>query len=117
MNMAGMMAGMAMGGTIGQNMAGMMNNMMGGMQQSAQTPPPIVKTVYHVAVNNEPTGPYDINTLTQMATVGSFAKDSLVWKQGMSEWVEADKVQELQPIFVDKHVSTGVMPPIPPKAE
>jgi hypothetical protein len=62
-------------------------------------------------------GPYDINTLTQMATVGSFAKDSLVWKQGMSEWVEADKVQELQPIFGDKHVSTGVMPPIPPKAE
>ena len=110
MNPAGMMAGMAMGGAIGQNMAGMMNNMMGGIQQATPgvTPPPIINTAYHVAVNGQATGPYDINTLSQMAAAGTFTKASLVWKQGMDNWVAAEKVQELQPVF------GSVIPPIPP---
>ncbi|NCB93236.1 MAG: DUF4339 domain-containing protein [Clostridia bacterium] len=110
MNPVGMMAGMAMGGAIGQNMAGMMNNMMGGVQQATlgATPPPIINTVYHVAVNGQATGPYDINTLSQMASAGTFTTASLVWKQGMANWVAAETVQELQPVF------GSVVPPIPP---
>lgn len=110
MNPAGMMAGMAMGGAIGQNMAGMMNNMMGGVQQATPgaTPPPIINTAYHVAVNGQATGPYDINILSQMAAAGTFTTASLVWKQGMANWVAAETVQELQPVF------GSVVPPIPP---
>ena len=110
MNPAGMMAGMAMGGAIGQNMAGMMNNMMGGVQQATPgaTPPLIINTAYHVAVNGQATGPYDINTLSQMAEAGTFTTASLVWKQGMENWVAAETVQELQPVF------GSVVPPIPP---
>jgi membrane protease subunit (stomatin/prohibitin family) len=110
MNPAAMMTGMAMGGAIGQNMAGIMNNMMRGVQRAnlGTTPPPVIATAYHVAVNGKATGPYDIATLTQMATSETFTKSSLVWKQGMADWVAAEIVQELQTIF------RGTVPPIPP---
>ena len=49
-----------------------------------------------------------------MVYAGTFKKDMLVWKQGMSTWMQAEIVQELQPLFVNANaVSTG-MPPIPP---
>ena len=108
MNPAGMMAGMAMGGAVAQNMTNIMGNMMGGMQAGANmTPPPVTPSVYNVAVNGQSTGPFDIATLTQMASSGSFTKDSLVWKPGMANWVAAGTVQELSPVF-------STMPPVPP---
>lgn len=109
-NPAAMMAGMAVGGAVGQNIAGTMNGMMTGMNQPAQqgvTPPPIPTVAYHLAVNGQATGPYDLNVLRQMATAGQFNADSLVWKNGMSEWAKAGTIDELKSMFV-------VMPPIPP---
>ena len=112
MNPAAMMTGMAMGGAIGQNMTNMMGNMMGGLQNAGTsiTPPPITPSVYNVAVNGQSTGPFDIPTLTQMATSGSLTKDSLVWKSGMQNWVAAGTVQELNSIFN----SEPPIPPVPP---
>ena len=110
-NPAAMMAGMALGGAVGQNMAGMMNNMMSGMNQQTTpgaVPPPVPVVAYHVAVNGQSTGPFDIATLTQMATSGQLTKSSLVWKAGMAEWVKAETVDEL------KEVLANVMPPVPP---
>lgn len=109
-NPAAMMAGMAVGGAVGQNIAGTMNGMMAGMNQPAQqgaAPPPIPTVAYHLAVNGQATGPYDLNMLRQMATTGQFNADSLVWKNGMSEWAKAGTIDELKSLFV-------VMPPIPP---
>lgn len=109
-NMAAMMASMAVGGAVGQNIAGAMNNMMGGMGQVAQpgmVPPPIPTVAYHVAVNGQATGPFDLSMLTQMATNGQFTADSLVWKNGMAQWVKAGAIDELKGLFV-------IMPPIPP---
>lgn len=109
-NPAAMMAGMAVGGAVGQNMAGIMNNAMSGINQPVQnsvTPPPVPVVSYHIAVNGQATGPYDINTLRQMSSTGQFSAESLVWKPGMSEWVKAETLDELKPMF-------AVMPPIPP---
>lgn len=109
-NPAAMMAGMAVGGAVGQNIAGIMNNSMAGANQAAPsgaTPPPIPIVAYHIAVNGQATGPYDLNMLRQMATAGQLNADSLVWKNGMSEWAKAGTIDELKSIFV-------VMPPIPP---
>ena len=116
MNPAGMMAGMAMGGAIGQNMAGMMNGMMSGVQQSnvGTIPPPVIQSAYHVAVNGQATGPYDISVLTQMASAGTLTKSNLVWKQGMENWVQAGMVQELQTVFGSVPPIPGGMPPVPP---
>ena len=110
-NMAAMMASMAVGGAVGQNIAGSMNNMMSGINQPLQagmTPPPVSVVTYHIAVNGQATGPFDLNILKQMAVAGQFVPDNLVWKAGMTEWVKADSVEELKGLF------SNVMPPIPP---
>ena len=110
-NMATMMASMAVGGAVGQNIAGAMNNMMGGINQQATpgaVPPPIPAVAYHVAVNGQATGPFDISVLTQMVAAGQLTADSLVWKNGMAQWAKAGTVDELKNLFAN------TMPPIPP---
>ncbi|MHC1694040.1 MAG: SPFH domain-containing protein [Eubacteriales bacterium] len=107
-NPAAMMAGIAVGGVIGQNIAGTMNNMMSGVNgQTALgvVPPPIPTIAYHVAVNGQETGPYDFATLIKMAAAGQLTSDSLVWKVGMSEWVRAVSVADFKGLF---------MPPVLP---
>jgi len=109
-NPAAMMASMAVGGVVGQNIAGTMSSAMSGMNQPVQqgvTPPPIPTVAYHLAVNGQATGPYDLSVLHQMAAAGQFNADSLVWKNGMAEWVKAGTIDELKSLFV-------IMPPIPP---
>lgn len=111
-NPAAMMAGMAVGGAVGQNIAGSMNNMMAGMNQPQQAvnmaPPPIPVVSYHIAINGQTSGPFDMNTLTQMVSTGQLTATTLVWKNGMSEWSRADMVDELKVLFVNQ------MPPVPP---
>ena len=109
-NIAAMMAGMAVGGAVGQNIAGAMNNMMGGMGHPNTTPPPIPTVAYYVAVNGQATGPFDMSVLAQMAATEQLTANSLVWKAGMAQWVKAGTVDELKNLFV-------TMPPIPPTKE
>lgn len=111
-NPAAMMASMAVGGVVGQNIAGAMGTAMAGMNQPVQggvTPPPVPTSVYHVAVNGQAAGPFDIATLTQMVVTGQFVASSLVWKAGMPNWVQADSIDELKNLF------SNAMPPIPTK--
>lgn len=108
-NMAAMMASMAVGGAVGQNIAGAMNNMMGGINQQTATgavPPPIPTVSFHVAVNGQATGPFDVSVLAQMATSGQLTAESLVWKSGMAQWAKAGAVDELKNLF-------STIPPIP----
>ena len=103
-NPAAMMAGMAMGGAMGQNIAGVMNNAMSGVNQPVQpgvVPPPIPTIAYHVAINGQATGPFDMATLKQMAANGQLTAASLVWKSGMEQWAKAGVVEELQSVFAD----------------
>ena len=110
-NPAAMMAGMALGSAAGQNIAGLMNHTMAGANQqtvSGATPPPIPTITYYIAVNGQAVGPYDINTLTQMAVSGQLNSDTLVWKAGMEQWVSAGAVAELSRIITS-------VPPAPPR--
>ena len=106
-NMAAMMASMAVGGAVGQNIAGAMNNMMGGINQPVQAgivPPPIPTVAYHVAINGQAAGPFDMSVLQQMASNGQLTASTLVWKSGMAQWAAAGSVAELHTLF----------PPVPP---
>lgn len=109
-NPAAMMASMAVGGVVGQNIAGTMSNAMAGMNTSATgaVPPPIPVVAYHVAINGQAAGPFDLATLKQMAVAGQFAATSLVWKPGMAEWAKANTVDELSTVIAN------AIPPIPP---
>lgn len=107
-NPAAIMSGMAVGGAIGQNIAGMMNNAMSGINQPVQfgtVPPPLPVSVYHVAIDGQAAGPFDMATLTRMAQTGQLAKNSLVWKAGMNSWAQAETIDELNEIL-------GLIPPI-----
>lgn len=108
-NMADMMASMAVGGAVGQNIAGSVNSMMSGINQPIQsnvTPPPITNSTYYVAINGQATGPFNVATLKQMLNQGQFSSESLVWKEGMTNWMMANQVDELKSLFVS-------IPPIP----
>lgn len=107
-NPAAMMAGMSVGGAVGQNIAGIMNNSMAGANQvapSGATPPPIPIVAYHIAVNGQATGPYNLQVLQQMIATGQLTADSLVWKTGMATWIKAGETDDLKGLFA---------PPVPP---
>ena len=108
-NPAAFMTSMAIGGVVGQNIAGAMGNAMAGMNTAAPgaVPPPIPVVAYHVAINGQAAGPFDLATLQQMAIAGQFVATSLVWKAGMTEWAKAETVEELKPVLAH------IIPPIP----
>ena len=74
----------------------------------AATPPPIPNVSYHIAINGQAAGPYDMNTLSQMALAGQLTSATLVWKNGMAQWSRADSVNELKILLANQ------MPPVPP---
>ena len=101
---AGIGAGLGVGIGIANQMAGAM---AGGASQ-AGTPPPVPTAAgYFVAINNQQAGPFDMSALQQKVRDGSLTRSSLVWKQGMSGWVAADTVPELQSLFA------ALPPPLP----
>ncbi|MBP3798238.1 MAG: SPFH domain-containing protein [Ruminococcus sp.] len=104
----GMMAGMMMGEAMSQNMANAMNNAMNTQSMNNEVPPPIPTVKYHIAINGQDAGEFDLQTISQMAADGRINRHTLVWKQGMANWVEAGTVFELQGMF-----ASGGVPPIP----
>ena len=109
MNPAGMMTGMAMGGAMGQQMAGMMNQLGNAMNGQMGTPPPPPSVQYHVSVNGQQTGPFNMVQLQQMVQQGQLTPQTYVWKQGMAGWELAGNVAELGNLF-----QSSTPPPPPP---
>lgn len=66
----------------------------------------IIAIAYHVAINGQATGPFDMATLQQMAANGQLTASCLVWKSGMAQWVAAGSVAELNGLFTPA-------PPVP----
>jgi hypothetical protein len=74
-------------------------------------PPPLpsqAQIQIFVAVNGQQVGPFDINTLQQMARSGQLTKDSLVWMEGMASWAAASTVTGIASVF------GAIPPPLPP---
>jgi len=97
--------GMAMGA--GFAMASQMAQQFNQPQTPAPMPPP-PQTTFHVAVNGQTTGPFDLHSLSQQLQTGQFTRHSLVWRAGMSQWQAAGEVAEL------KNLLAAIPPPIPP---
>lgn len=125
-NPAAFMTSMAVGGALGSQMAGMVNNtgnqMTNQWQQTAgmqaPTPPPMPGAApsmpqrrYHVAINGQQWGPYDMNQMTRMALNGQISQQTMVWAEGMPNWTYAGQVPELSLLFGPAGQPTP--PPIP----
>jgi membrane protease subunit (stomatin/prohibitin family) len=101
----GMGMGFAMANQMGQTFS---SSSQPNQQQPSSSPPPLPNAIsFHVAVNGQQTGPFDINTLKQMASQNKITRESLVWKEGMAAWQTASDVPELSIIF------GSIPPPIP----
>lgn len=110
MDMAGIAAGTAIGGSVGRNIAGAMDNMMGNTPvgiSGSPVPPPIPRQDrFHVAVNGAATGPFGLITLSSMVASKSLAPESLVWQEGMTNWMPAKTVPAIAALF-----NNGPTPP------
>ena len=105
----GLGAGFAMGGNMfGQMGAAQAAANAGGGAAAAMPPPLPGAAAFHVAINGQQAGPFDMGTLQGQAGSGSLKRDSLVWKAGMAQWVKASEVPELAALFAN------VPPPVPP---
>lgn len=99
---AGAGMGMGMGFVLAQQMGGMMSPQMGGQQmppqqQAAAMPPPMPQAVqYYYAANGQQHGPVSFEQLKSLFANRTVNRDSLVWKQGMSEWAALKDVEELK---------------------
>ncbi len=72
-------------------------------------PPPVPPEVkFHVAVDGQASGPFDLAALKQQVQSGQLTRETLVWKEGMAQWTAAGKVPELTGLF------GAVPPPLPP---
>ncbi len=103
----GMGMGLAMANTMMTNMN--QSNQQQPQQQGGGTPPPMPPALtFFAVVNGQQAGPYDLNTLKQMAANGSLSKETLVWRDGMANWTAAGQVPEMTQVF------GATPPPIPP---
>jgi membrane protease subunit (stomatin/prohibitin family) len=102
---AGVGAGLGAGAVMASQMAGALQG------QQHVTPPPLPggTASYFIAINNSQAGPFDWPALMGKAREGALTRQTLVWKQGMTTWVAAETVPELQGLFLE------VPPPLPPK--
>lgn len=129
MNPAGMMTSMVMGQAVATQMGGMMNNMGSAINQSVQpqaqmgqtpppmpgapqTPPPMPtapQVQYFVNVNGQQYGPYEVNSLVQMAQAGQINAQTMVWANGMPAWAPISTVPALASLF--QAPQGGMCPP------
>ena len=105
----GGLAGSAAGMVMGMNMA---NNVAAGMSANQQVgpsgPPPLPQSVsFFMSLNGQQAGPFDATALKDKLTMGQLSRDTLVWKQGMPQWIAAGQVAELKGLFDE------VPPPLP----
>lgn len=106
----GLGAGFAMGGAMAGQMGAAMQAGAAGMGGGGGAMPPPLPTAvaFHVAINGQQAGPFDLTALQAHLASGTLKRDSLVWKAGMAQWAQAGSVPELAPLFAN------MPPPIPP---
>ena len=95
-------------------MPGMMMGMMPQQNAPLQAPPVApVAVQYNVVVNGQIMGPFDMNTMTQMARNSQLTPQSQVWRQGMPAWAAAGTMQELRGLFASAQIVAASAAPLP----
>jgi len=104
----GMGMGMGMGNAMGNAMGSMMNDTANQQGQSQGTPPPPPgQVMFHVTVNGQQAGPYNMAQIQQMIQAGQINQQTYVWKEGYANWLMASQAPEIAGLF-------GATPPPPP---
>jgi membrane protease subunit (stomatin/prohibitin family) len=87
-------AGVGMG--IGLGMANEMTRTYAESDKTKVIPPPLPsESQWYVAVNGEKTGPYDMAAIKQQIQNGEIGRETLVWHESLTEWMAAEKLDNL----------------------
>lgn len=107
----GGLAGAGIGMGMGLAMGGQMAQTMGAAQQATGgpgAPPPLpASAAFFVAIEGKQAGPFDLAGLQAKVAAGQLKDDTLVWKNGMVQWMPAGQVTELAGILAN------APPPLP----
>ena len=102
--------GLGVGVGIGAQMGAMTNNVI---NTNLVTPPPLPQQqTYFIYVNGQQVGGQSVPMIQQLILQGTVTRDTLVWTQGMANWVAAAQVPALAELFVTPPPITT--PPVPP---
>ena len=110
-NAMGMIAGVGMGNIMGGAMQGAAQPQAGNQvaAQPAAGPPPLPKqSQWYAALDNQQAGPFTPDQIRQLIGEGRIARETLVWKQGLADWIQAGQADEVKEFF-------GATPPPLPK--
>ena len=102
-------AGAGMGMGMGFAMANQMGQAMSNNQSKPASAPPPVPPAFNffIVFNGAQEGPHDFSQLKNLVMQKKLNKDTLVWREGMTNWVSAKDVPELSGVLA------SVPPPIP----
>lgn len=110
----GLGLGVGIGAAFNAQINNIANHAMGSpIQGGASVPPPpsAAQTVsFHLSVNGQQYGPYDMPAIMQMIANRQINPETYVWRPGMAQWMQASQCPELAPLFS----SSAVPPPMPP---
>ena len=99
--------GLAVGAGIGQQMAPQAAQLVTKLPPGATPPlPTVVK--FHVAVGNQDIGETELEAIKKLVSEGKVNRTTLVWRDGMANWQEAESQAELKGLF------QASPPPLPP---
>lgn len=101
--------GQMLGAGLGFGMGSQMAQQSGQAAEPASGPPPLPGgETFHVALNGQSAGPFTTAQLQGYAQNGQLTGETLVWTNGMTNWVQASTVPALQSLF-------SAPPPLPPQ--
>jgi len=101
---AGIGAGLGAGMGIAQRMMESLGTSAGAT--TAATPPPL-NVIYYTGIGGAQQGPFDQAALQTKINSGEITRDTLVWRQGMANWMPAEQVADLATLFA------ATPPPLP----
>lgn len=77
--------------------------------------PPVVPQVsYYLIVNGTQEGPHNLDKIKELVSSNKANKDTLAWKQGMSNWLALNQIEELSSVLLDSVPPAPPTPPVPP---
>ena len=80
----------------------------------APPPPPPSSFSFYALIDNKQYGPYDKIQFKRLVDNDMVTRDTLVWKEGMEQWLAAKNVPEMEEFFPQQDPSTPPPPPPSP---
>jgi membrane protease subunit (stomatin/prohibitin family) len=103
--------GMAMAGQMAGALQGAMAPGGQGGGPGAAPPPLPGQVLFHVDMNGQPGGPFNVQQIQAGIANGQVTPTTLVWSAGMAAWAPANTVPALQALFA---TPPPMPPPMPP---